>query len=156
MGEQGHSNYQQNNVAMSAEFLPRRDRNAQTLNRFSHIEKQHSDLQSKSPSQLAEQVLSSSNVNLAMIQKIKSYGAKAANSSDSLTMMQGARPSEKTNLGSSANNVFDYSRSGGLASSGMAGGNLLNQKNDNKIPGGQVLNGNEEDDLFERDSSSQI
>jgi len=49
--------------------------------KFGHLEKQKSDILAKSPSELAAQVMSGSNVNLALIQRIKSMG-KSVQSAD--------------------------------------------------------------------------
>ena len=50
--------------------------------KFGHLEKQKSDILAKSPSELAAQVMSGSNVNLALIQRIKSMGKTSTTSAD--------------------------------------------------------------------------
>ena len=88
---------------MSDLFPVRRELADNSVKRFGYLEKQHSDILSKSPSELAALVMSkSSSVNLEMIQKIKSMSQKPGTlkpqtNSDSSRLLS----MDKTGLGSS-------------------------------------------------------
>ena len=46
-------------------------------NRFKHLEKQHSELLAKSPSQLAQQAMSGSKIDMGVIQRIRTLSSNS-------------------------------------------------------------------------------